>query len=85
MRNSVAIQVLLLAATLEVSGDAMVRVGLHKSGWHIRLLIYLLAVAVLLAYAWTVNAPAWDFGRLLRVYVLSFFIIAQLVFCARYA
>jgi hypothetical protein len=79
MRNSVAVLVLLLAATLEVSGDAIVRVGLHSSGWRIRLLLYFFAAAVLFAYAWTVNAPAWDFGRLLGLYVVLFFIVAQLV------
>jgi small multidrug resistance family-3 protein len=79
MRNSVAILVLLLAATLEVGGDAIVRVGLHSSGWRPRLLIYLLAAAVLFAYGWTVNAPGWDFGRLLGLYVVLFFIVAQLV------
>lgn len=79
MRNSVALIILLLAATLEVGGDAIVRVGLHSSGWRPRLLIYLLAAAVLFAYGWTVNAPAWDFGRLLGLYVVLFFIVAQLV------
>jgi small multidrug resistance family-3 protein len=33
----------------------------------------------LFAYGWTVNAPAWDFGRLLGLYVVLFFIVAQLV------
>jgi hypothetical protein len=79
MRNSVAILVLLLAASLEVVGDAIVRVGLHKPGWRARLFLYLLDAAVLFTYAWTVNVPAWDFGRLLGLYVVLFFIVAQLV------
>ena len=33
---------------------------------------------ILLAYGYTVNAPAWDFGSLLGLYVVFFFVIAQL-------
>ena len=34
---------------------------------------------ILFAYGWTVNAPPWDFGRLLGLYVVFFFVIAQLL------
>jgi small multidrug resistance family-3 protein len=37
------------------------------------------AAAILFAYGWTVNAPPWDFGKLLGLYVVLFFVIAQLI------
>lgn len=64
---------LLLAALLEVGGDALVRWGL-KSG---RILGFLLGAAVLFGYALVVNQPKWDFSRLLGVYIALFFVVSQ--------
>jgi multidrug transporter EmrE-like cation transporter len=79
MSRSIAILILLLAATLEATGDAIIRVGLHTGSWVHRLVMFLAAAVVLFAYGWTVNAPPWDFGKLLGLYVVFFFVIAQLV------
>ena len=38
-----------------------------------------LGSVVLFAYGLTVNAPPWDFGQLLGVYVTLFFLVAQLI------
>ena len=40
---------------------------------------FLLGGLVLAFYGYTVNAPPWDFGRLLGVYVAFFFVVAQLI------
>jgi hypothetical protein len=77
MSRSTAIVILLLAASLEAGGDAIIRVGLHtNSTWH-RYVLFPAAAAILFAYGWTVNAPPWDFGKLLGLYVVFFFVIAQ--------
>jgi len=34
---------------------------------------------VLAAYGWTVNATAWDFGKLIGLYVVVFFIVGQII------
>ncbi len=68
---------LALAALLEAGGDALVRLGLHSNAVAPRLLFFLASAAVLFLYGWTVNAPAWDFGRLLGLYVVFFFVVAQ--------
>ncbi len=79
MTRSSAILILLLAATLEAVGDAMIRTGLHAGvAWH-RYFLFAAAAIVLFAYGWTVNAPPWDFGKLLGLYVVFFFVIAQLI------
>jgi hypothetical protein len=79
MTRTTVIATLLLAAILEASGDAFVRVGLQKHVPWQRTLFFLIAVAMLFAYGWTVNAPPWDFGKLIGIYVVFFFLIAQLI------
>ena len=79
MNRSAAIPILLLAAILEAGGDAIVRGALHRQTSWSRLLLFGLGAAVLLAYACVVNAPPWDFGKLLGIYVVFFFMTAQLI------
>ena len=71
--------ILLLAALLEAGGDAIVRHGLHASSTCIRVAAFLAGAAVLFAYGYVVNRPPWDFGRLLGVYVVFFFLVAQAI------
>jgi drug/metabolite transporter superfamily protein YnfA len=70
---------LLVAATLEVGGDAIVRVGLKNQTGSSQLMTIFLGGVVLLAYGIFVNLAPADFGRLLGVYVVLFFIVAQVV------
>ena len=79
MTRGTAILVLFCAALLEAGGDAIVRVALHTSPGWLRVLLFGISAAVLFSYGWVVNAPAWDFGKLLGLYVTFFFVIAQLV------
>jgi drug/metabolite transporter superfamily protein YnfA len=79
MRYGTAMAVLFAAALLEAGGDALIRVGLHSSTAARRLPFMLAGVVVLAAYGYTVNAPPWDFGRLLGVYVAFFFVVAQVI------
>jgi hypothetical protein len=74
-----AIGVLLAAAVLEAGGDAFMRAGLHSAGRAARLRFFVVAAVTLFSYGWLVNAPGWDFGRLLGLYVVFFFVMAQLV------
>ena len=79
MSKATTIFVLFLAAALEAGGDALVRVGMHRNILWQRVAFFLLAAMVLFTYGWTVTAPPWNFGRLLGVYVVLFFVIAQLI------
>jgi drug/metabolite transporter (DMT)-like permease len=79
MTRTTAILVLLLAAILEAGGDALMRVGLHSNTMSRRYFLFAGAAAILFAYGWTVNAPPWDFGKLIGLYVVFFFLIAQLI------
>src|SRR5471030_1655088 len=78
MSTPIALLVLFAASLLEAGVDALVRKGLH--GLLAARIGFLLAGALLLfAYGYTVNAPKWDFGQLLGLYMVFFFVVAQLV------
>ncbi len=79
MTRTTAILLLLLASLLEAGGDALIRGGLHATGLPKRALLFLAGAVVLFAYGWVVNAPPWDFGRLLGLYVVFFFVSAQFI------
>lgn len=73
-----ALVALLAAAVLEAAGDALIRSGLRSAG-AMRILLMLAGGLVLFSYGYTVNAPDWDFGRLIGIYVVFFFLVAQLM------
>jgi drug/metabolite transporter superfamily protein YnfA len=79
MRATTTLLVLLAAAVLEAGGDALVRSGMHAATSGRRLLFWLTGGVVLFAYGYVVNAPPWEFGRLLGIYVVFFFVVAQLI------
>jgi small multidrug resistance family-3 protein len=66
--------IFVLAAILEVGGDAVTRAGLRGARW-----IYVLVGASMLSlYGIVVNTVRWDFSRLLGVYVAVFAVVSVL-------
>ncbi|MGB3550985.1 MAG: hypothetical protein WA993_09855 [Candidatus Binatus sp.] len=66
--------ILVLAAALEVGGDALVRIGLRGPA-------YWLAAGglVLFAYGVLVNLSGLDFNRLMGIYIAVFFVVSQVI------
>ena len=62
-----------------MGGDAIVRSGTRSHDLALRVGLVVLGGVVLTGYGVVVNAPTWDFGRLLGVYVAVFFVSAQVV------
>jgi drug/metabolite transporter (DMT)-like permease len=77
--RATAVFILFVAAVLEAGGDALVRYGLHAPALPARLALFALGGIVLFSYGYVVNAPGWDFGRLLGVYLVFFFLVAQAI------
>lgn len=67
--------IFIVAALLEVGGDAIVRTGLRGGG----LRVIFLGAAILGCYGVVVNTVQWDFSRLLGVYV-SVFALGSVLF-----
>jgi small multidrug resistance family-3 protein len=66
--------ILVLAAALEVGGDALVRIGLRGPA-------YWMAAGglVLFAYGVLVNLSGIDFNRLMGIYIAVFFVVSQVI------
>jgi small multidrug resistance family-3 protein len=77
MNAAITLLLLLVAACLEVGGDAIVRVGRKSYTGLSQLALLAVGGGVLLGYGVFVNTAPADFGRLLGVYVVLFFIVAQ--------
>lgn len=70
---------LFMAALLEAGGDAVIRTGLRTSSPSARAMFFLIGAVILFTYGYTVNASSWDFGRLLGIYIVFFFLVAQVL------
>ena len=79
-----AFVVLVIAASLEVFGDACFQSGLYRSTGTSKALWFCGGIAILAGYGLFVNLPQWDFGKLLGVYVALFFVVAQIVAKVRF-
>jgi drug/metabolite transporter superfamily protein YnfA len=67
---------LILAAVLEIGGDAAIRHGLPNAGW--RWLV--VGAMILTAYGFAVNLNrAIGFGRVMGIYIAVFFIVSQVL------
>lgn len=75
---------LLVAATMEVLGDAFFQSALHRSSGLWRWIFLVAGGGTLFLYGLVVNLPQWDFGKLLGVYVIFFFVVAQIVAKVRF-
>jgi small multidrug resistance family-3 protein len=74
-----AFVVLAFAAYLEVQGDACFQSGLYHSSGTKQIGLFVLGTIVLVAYSLFLNSSRIDFGKLLGLYVVLFFLVAQVV------
>jgi hypothetical protein len=80
-----ALSFLLLAATLEVLGDAFFQSALHRAAGLARVLPFVAGTGALVLYGVMVNLPRWNFGKLLGVYITFFFLTSQIVAWLRFS
>lgn len=83
--NRFGILVLLLfSAALEAGGDSFFQVAMHRSSGMARVLPSLIGAFSLIFYGVVVNLAPWDFGRLLGIYVVFFFLVSQAIAWSRF-
>ncbi len=74
-----AFAVLGVAAYLEVQGDACFQSGLYHSSGAKQIAWFAAGAVVLICYSLFLNSSRIDFGKLLGMYVVLFFLVAQIV------
>jgi small multidrug resistance family-3 protein len=78
--QSMPISVLLLVATtLEVSGDAVVRVAIYNHVGPSRALLILAGAALLLGYGSFLNTAPVEFGCIVGLYIATLFVVWQVI------
>jgi small multidrug resistance family-3 protein len=70
---------LLIATTLEVSGDAIVRMAIYNHVGLVRIGLFLAGAALLLGYGSFLNLAPLDFGRVVGLYIATLFVIWQVI------
>ncbi|NIJ07076.1 small multidrug resistance family-3 protein [Sphingomonas vulcanisoli] len=69
---------LILATTMEVTGDAIVRMGLTQTGWT-KLLYFIGGAALLFGYGYALNSAPIAFEKVVGLYIATLFVVWQIV------
>jgi hypothetical protein len=70
---------LLIATVLEVSGDAVVRMGIYNHSGAVRLAWFAGGAILLFGYGLIVNLAPLEFGQLVGLYIATLFVVWQLI------
>lgn len=70
---------LVIATTLEVSGDAVVRMAIYNNAGAIRIALFLAGASLLFGYGSFLNLAPLEFGRVVGLYIATLFVVWQLI------
>jgi small multidrug resistance family-3 protein len=70
---------LIVATSLETTGDAIVRIGIGEAAWPQRLMLFLAGAVLLFGYGLSVNLAPIEFSRVVGLYIATLFIMWQIV------
>jgi hypothetical protein len=70
---------LVIATTLEVSGDAIVRMAIYNHTGLIRIGLFLAGAGLLLGYGSFLNLAPLEFGRVVGLYIATLFVVWQVI------
>jgi len=70
---------LVIATTLEVSGDAIVRMAIYNHVGPIRVALFIGGAALLLGYGTFLNLAPLEFGRVVGLYIATLFMTWQVI------
>src|SRR3954454_2180902 len=74
-----ALGFLLLATTLEVSGDAVIRLGIYNHAGTMRLGLMLGGAVLVFGYAFSLNLAPVEFRQVVGLYIATLFIVWQVI------
>jgi hypothetical protein len=70
---------LLIATTLEVSGDALIRKGIYNHTGLARLALLLIGAALVFGYGVSLNLAPLEFGQVVGLYIATLFVVWQII------
>jgi hypothetical protein len=70
---------LLLATTLEVSGDAIIRLSIYNNTGIARAGLMLAGAILLFGYGFSLNLAPVEFGRIVGLYLATLFVVWQII------
>lgn len=70
---------LLIATTLEASGDVIVRMAIYDHVGRIRIALFLAGALLLLGYGSFLNVSPLDFRRVVGLYIATLFVVWQVI------
>lgn len=79
LENAHPIVFLLIATTLEVSGDALIRIGIHNNTGLARVMLWLGGAILLFGYGYFLNLAPVEFGQVVGLYIATLFVVWQII------
>ncbi len=70
---------LIVATSLEVCGDALVRVGIYDRTGLLRIGCYAIGAVLLFGYGFFLNLAPVEFGKVAGLYIATLFVIWQII------
>src|SRR5207253_11121826 len=70
---------LLIATTLEVCGDAIVRVAVYNNTGLTRIGLFLAGAVLLFGYGLSLNLAPVEFGKVVGLYIATLFVVWQII------
>jgi hypothetical protein len=79
LQNIHPLILLLIATTLEASGDAIIRSGIYHHVGVIRIALFIAGAVLLFGYGSFVNLSPLEFGRVAGLYIATLFVVWQVI------
>ncbi|HZR73631.1 hypothetical protein [Bradyrhizobium sp.] len=70
---------LIVATSLETTGDAIVRIGIGQTAWPQRMILFIAGAVLLFGYGLSVNLAPIEFSRVVGLYIATLFVAWQVV------
>jgi len=79
LQNLTIVGFLVAATTLEVSGDAIVRIGIYNSPPSARWILMLVGAGLLFGYGFFLNLTPVEFRQVVGLYIATLFVVWQII------
>jgi len=79
LNKLVILSFLIVATTVEASGDAIVRMGLNEQALVPRIVLFLIGAILLFGYGLSLNLAPLEFGRVVGLYIATLFVVWQII------